>query len=145
MSRPIVVFDGDCGLCNGFVAWLIRHDPQARFLITGSDGPVGRAALAAMGLPSSIGDSTLVVATSTGPRLRSDAVAEVLSQLGWPWRAGAALAWLPRRARDRVYDAIARRRPRQPAEDAACGTPPPGLVKEWRARLATEQDVAALA
>ncbi|MFW2513371.1 thiol-disulfide oxidoreductase DCC family protein [Demequina sp. SO4-13] len=144
MSRPIVVFDGDCGLCNGFIAWLIRHDRDRRFLITGSDGPVGRAALGAMGLPPEIAASTLVVATCDGARLRSDAVAEVAAGLGWPWRAAASMRIVPRGLRDGVYRAIASRRPRRPAIDPSCGTPPPGLVGEWRARLATREDVAAL-
>lgn len=142
--RDIVIFDGDCGLCNGFVAWLIRHDPQARFLITGSAGEPGRAALDAMGLPYELADSTLVVATQHGPRIKSDAVATVLSKLGWPWRAGAALRWAPRPVRDGIYGAIAKRRPRSPAEDAACGTPPRELIEQWRSRLATMEDVAAL-
>ncbi len=143
--RPIVVFDGDCGLCNGFVAWLIRRDPQAHFLIAGSAGEVGRAALSAMGLPLEIAQSTLVIARPEGPALKSDASLTVAAGLTWPWRvlARAARA-VPRRARDRVYDAIAARRPRRPAEDAACGTPPPGLVDQWRARLASLEDVAAL-
>lgn len=144
MAHPIVIFDGDCGLCNGFVAWLIRRDRTAHFLIAGSAGDVGRAALDAMGLPHELADSTLVVATADGPRIKADAVAAVLSQLGWPWRAGAALRWFPRGLRDGVYGAIARRRPRAPAEDPACGTPPRELVEAWRARLATLDDVAAL-
>ena len=143
--RPIVVFDGDCGLCNGFVAWLIRHDARERFLIAGSAGEVGEAALTAMGLPAAVAASTLVIATPAGPRIRTDAVAEVLDGLPWPWRAGVALRWLPRALRDRAYDAVARRRPRRPAEDPSCGTPPPRLVTAWRARLATLEDVAALA
>ncbi|WP_084105411.1 thiol-disulfide oxidoreductase DCC family protein [Demequina sp. NBRC 110056] len=143
-SRPIVIFDGDCGLCNGFVAWLIRHDPGARFLIAGSAGEVGQATLDAMGLDRAVAESTLVVATADGPLARSDAVAGVLGELGWPWRAGAAMRAVPRAARDRVYDAIARRRPRRPAEDPACGTPPPELVRAWRAQLASVEDVAAL-
>ncbi|WP_061962494.1 thiol-disulfide oxidoreductase DCC family protein [Demequina flava] len=142
---PIVVFDGDCGLCNGFVAWLIRRDREARFLIAGSAGEVGRAALESMGLRQEIADSTLVVATADGPRTRADAVRTVLVGLGWPWRAGGAIVIVPRRVRDGVYDQIARRRPRRPAEDPACGTPPVGLVEQWRARLATVADVTALA
>ncbi|WP_062079143.1 thiol-disulfide oxidoreductase DCC family protein [Demequina globuliformis] len=143
-ARPVVVFDGDCGLCNGFVAWLIRHDPHGRFLIAGSAGEVGRSALAAMGLGSHVADSTLVVATVDGPRLRSDAVAEVAGGLGWPWRAATAMRVVPRGVRDSVYDQIAKRRPRREAEDSACGTPPPALARQWRARLATQHDVAAL-
>ena len=144
MTRPIVIFDGDCGLCNGFVAWLIRHDPGARYLIAGSAGDVGRSALDAMGLEHGVADSTLVVATVEGPRLCSDAVAAVLGGLGWPWRAGAAIRWVPRGLRDRLYDAIAQRRARRPAEDPSCGTPPRELVIAWRARLASHADVEAL-
>ncbi|MFW7413425.1 thiol-disulfide oxidoreductase DCC family protein [Demequina sp. SO4-18] len=142
--RPIVVFDGDCGLCNGFVAWLIRRDGDRRFLIAGSDGPVGRAALSAMGLPPEVAASTLVVATARGPQLRSDAVAAVAAGLGWPWRAAAAMRALPRGIRDTVYRFVAARRPRRPAEDPSCGTPPRALVDQWRARLATLDDVAEL-
>lgn len=144
MARPIVIFDGDCGLCNGFVAWLIRHDPHARFLIAGSAGEVGQAALDSMGLPRELAESTLVVATPRGPRIRSDAVAAVLGDLAWPWRAGAAMRWIPRGLRDGVYRAIATRRPRSPADDPACGTPPRALIDAWRERLATLDDVAAL-
>ncbi|WP_084038083.1 thiol-disulfide oxidoreductase DCC family protein [Demequina sp. NBRC 110053] len=143
-AAPIVIFDGDCGLCNGFVAWLIRHDPDGHFLITGSAGDVGAAALDAMGLERALAASTLAVATSSGPLVRTDAVAGVLRELGAPWRWGAAMTVAPRGLRDRVYDAIARRRPRRPAEYPACGTPPPALVRTWRERLATIQDVRAL-
>ncbi|GMA34428.1 thiol-disulfide oxidoreductase DCC family protein [Demequina litorisediminis] len=143
--RPVVVFDGDCGLCNGFVAWLIRHDPEATFLIAGSAGEAGQAALAAMGLPAQVAESTLVVATANGPALRSDAVLTVLAGLGRPWRAAAATGRaVPRAWRDRLYRFVAARRPRSAAEDAACGTPPAALVTAWRARLASADDVAAL-
>ncbi|WP_159449211.1 thiol-disulfide oxidoreductase DCC family protein [Demequina sp. NBRC 110055] len=143
--RPIVVFDGDCGLCNGFVAWLIRRDPDARFLIAGSAGEVGRAALTAMGLPHDVAQSTLVIALPEGPALKSDASLTVAAGLTRPWRALARVGFaVPRGVRDRAYDAIAARRPRRPAEDAACGTPPASLVTTWRERLATVADVTAL-
>lgn len=143
--RPIVVFDGDCGLCNGFVAWLIRRDGEEHFLIAGSAGEVGRAALDAMGLPREIAASSLVIAGPEGPLLRSDATLAVAGRLTWSWRILAAVARaVPRALRDRVYRFIAARRPRRPAEDAACGTPPPELVTAWRARLATMDDVLAL-
>ncbi len=143
--KAIVVFDGDCGLCNGFVAWLIRHDRDRRFLITGSNGDVGRAALEAMSVPTRIAASTLVVATVDGPRVRSDAVVTVAAGLPWPWRAAVSMRIIPLRLRNAVYNAIATRRPRRPAEDPACGTPPRALIAEWRARLATVDDVEALA
>lgn len=146
MSPPqaIVVFDGDCGLCNGFVAWLIRHDPGRRFLIAGSAGEPGRATLEAAGLPASIAASSLVVWDGRAAALRSDAVARVADGLPWPWRGAAAVRIVPRRIRDAAYDAVARRRPRSPAEDPACGSPPPALIREWRSRPASVEDARRL-
>ncbi|WP_161794244.1 thiol-disulfide oxidoreductase DCC family protein [Demequina sediminicola] len=142
--RPIVIFDGDCGLCNGFVAWLIRHDPHEQFTITGSAGDVGRAALAAMGLPQDIAASTLVIATAQGPLTQSDAVLGVARRLGWPWKVLGAGAIVPRTWRNGLYNSVAARRSRRPAEDSACGTPPPDLVRSWRRRLATFDNVKQL-
>ncbi len=135
-----MVFDGECALCNGFVAWLVRHDRRAHFLIAGSAGDVGRAVVAAAGLDQSITASTLLVWDGTA-HLRSDAIVAVARGLPWPWRAGVGLRWVPRRFRDGAYRFVAARRPRMAAEDPSCGVPPPALVAQWRARLATLDDV----
>ena len=139
-SSPIVVFDGECGLCNGFVAWLVRHDGGARFLLAGSAGEVGKAVVERAGLDAAITQSTLLVWDGTA-HLRSDAIVAVARGLPWPWRAAAALRWVPRPLRDGAYRWVAARRPRVEAEDPACGVPPAALVNVWRSRLATLADV----
>jgi len=141
VAHPIVVFDGECALCNGFVAWLVRHDRAAVFLIAGSDGDVGRAVIAASGLPSAIGATTIVVWDGKNARVKSDAISHVASRLPWPWRAASGMRVVPRWIRDGVYDQVAKRRPRMHADDPACGVPPPELVREWKTRLATPEDV----
>lgn len=144
MAHAVVVFDGECALCNGFVAWLVVRDRAGTFLIAGSAGEAGGAALDAAGLPRSLAASTLVVWDGHKAFTRSDAVAAVASGLPWPWRAGAVVRWVPRIVRDGVYDFVAARRPKQAAEDAACGVPPAHLINVWRSRLATVDSVAAL-
>ncbi len=141
--RALVIFDGECALCNGFVAWLIRHDRHASFLIAGSAGEVGRAALSAAGLEDAIAASTLVVWDGRA-YLRSDAVARVAAGLPWPWRSAMLTTVVPRPWRDAVYNVVAARRPRVEAEDPACGVPPRTLVDAWRERLASLADVEAL-
>jgi len=141
MTQPIVVFDGECALCNGFVAWLIRHDKRAQFLIAGSSGEVGRAVVAAAGLEGTVVASTIVVWDGSRGLVRSDAVLAILRRLGWPWRAAVIARPIPRSWRDSVYATIAKRRARLEAEEPECGVPPAELVKEWRARLATMADV----
>jgi len=146
----IVVFDGECGLCNGFVAWLIRRDRAGKYLLAGSAGDVGREVIRQAGLPADIGASTIVLwrgfdADASGNKppvlMRSDAVIEILTGLPLPWRLARAGRIVPRSWRDRVYAAIAARRPRIDAEDPACGVPPPALVTRWRQRLATVNDI----
>ncbi|WP_062211720.1 thiol-disulfide oxidoreductase DCC family protein [Demequina oxidasica] len=160
MAR-IVVFDGECGLCNGFVSWLVRHDRGGAFLLAGSAGEVGRETIRRAGLPADIGASTTVlwdsgsspdnaagndggaVPGNAGHVLtKSDAVIAILRGLGWPWRAATLARIVPRSWRDRVYDAVAARRSRVNAEDPACGVPPRELVTLWKSRLATLDDLA---
>lgn len=141
-THPIVVFDGECGLCNGFVAWLIRHDAQGRFLIAGSAGDVGRAVVQRAGLPPDITQSTLLVWDGTA-HLQSDAVVTVARGLPWPWRAATAMRAIPASWRDAVYRFVAARRPRVEADDPSCGAPPADLVARWRSRLASADDVVA--
>lgn len=141
MSAPIVVFDGECGLCNGFVAWLVRRDGRGRFLLAGSAGPVGAAVMHAAGLPQELTASTIVLWDGERARLRSDAVLAIAAGLPWPWRALAAGRLVPRAVRDTLYRFIAARRPRVEADDPACGVPPPALVDRWRSRLATTADI----
>ena len=145
MTHPIVVFDGECALCNGFVSWLIRHDGKGVFRIAGSAGDIGRAAITAGGMDPDVAQSTIVLVDASGARIRSDAVLAILSGLGWPWRAAGIARLVPRPWRDAVYAARARRRARMEVDDVACGAPPPELVATWRARLATASDVSALA
>ncbi len=139
--RAIVVFDGECGLCNGFVAWLIRHDAAGQFLIAGSAGQVGQALVARAGLEPEITESTLLVWDGKA-HLRSDAVVAVARGLPWPWRAAAAMRWVPLAWRDGIYGLIAARWPRVEADDPSCGVPPTELVERWRAKLATLDDFA---
>jgi predicted DCC family thiol-disulfide oxidoreductase YuxK len=141
--RPIVVFDGECGLCNGFVAWLVRHDKHAVHLLAGSAGEVGRAVIDAAGLPREISESTMILWDGSRARIQSDAVLGVLAGLGWPWKGAAAGLLVPRSIRNAVYRWRAERRNRILAEDPACGVPPADLVATWRSRLAALEDVTA--
>lgn len=138
--RPIVVFDGECGLCNGFVAWLITHDRHARFLIAGSAGDVGKAVVARAGLPTETTRSTLLVWDGTA-HTQSAAVVAVARGLPWPWKAAATIWCVPAPWRDAAYRFIAARRPRVDADDPACGVPPPALATLWRSRLASLADI----
>ena len=119
-AHTVVFFDGVCGLCNGFVDFLVQHD-HARVL---RYAPLqGTTAAQFDRLPRTL-DSVVVV---DGDRVlvKSDAALTVLSRLGGVWRLCAAARVIPRVVRDAVYDTIARNRYAWFGRRAACRVPEP--------------------
>lgn len=121
---PIIVFDGVCVLCNGWVRFLLRHDRHARFRFAAMQTDAGRALLARHGLDADDPASFLLIDEGRA-FTDTDAIARVLSALGMPWTAAAALVRIaPRTIRDRAYRIIARHRYRLFGRHAACALPP---------------------
>jgi predicted DCC family thiol-disulfide oxidoreductase YuxK len=121
---PVIVFDGVCVLCNGWVRFLLRRDRQARFRFAAMQTGAGRTLLAAHGLDPADPASFLLV---DGARAwtDTDAIIRVLASLGAPWRAVAMLLRrVPSPARDAAYRLVARNRYRLFGRHAQCALPP---------------------
>src|SRR3546814_18802459 len=92
-DEAIVVFDGVCALCSGWVRFLLRHDHARRFRFAAMQDDAGRRLLAGHGLDPDDPMSFLLLDAS-GARTDSDAIIAVLIRIG-----GALLAAHPPRAR----------------------------------------------
>jgi predicted DCC family thiol-disulfide oxidoreductase YuxK len=123
----LVLFDGTCGLCSRAVRLVLRRDRRGRFRFAPLQGPTAGALLARHGLDPADLDSVRVVADHGGPEerilSRSAAVLHVLGALGLPWSLGRALALLPARWRDALYDRVAAGRYRWFGRSQACLVP----------------------
>ncbi len=119
----VVVFDGVCVLCSGWVHFLLRHDQRGRYRFAAMQTPAGRALLQAHGLDPDDPLSLLLV-QGDHARRDSDAVIAVLTGLGGPWRLAGALRLLPRPLRDVGYRWLARNRYRWFGRREACLLPP---------------------
>lgn len=111
VQGPIIVFDGQCVLCNGSVRFVLKHDRNGRYRFAASQGAGGSALLVANGLDPDDPASFLLLQPD-GAWTNSDAVIRVLQGFGGPWKACALLRWLPRRVRDKIYRVVARNRKR---------------------------------
>lgn len=135
--HPVLLFDGECGLCNRVVRLLLRIDRHGRLRFASLQGPAAQAYLRAHGLPTA-DFSTLVYVPDwekrDGPdfRLRTDGVVAALRACGGggAW-LGAMLALVPTPCRDAGYRVVARWRHRVFGPWRACPLPKP----EWRARF----------
>jgi len=107
-KHDIVFYDGECGLCQGFVRFLLLCDREGRrFLFSPLQGRLitqllDPATLAAL-------PDTLVMRSADGRvRIQSEAVLGALDRLGGFWRLVAILGRIaPRRVRDIVYAWVA--------------------------------------
>lgn len=122
-AHPIIVFDGVCVLCNGWVGFLLRHDRQRRYRFAAMQTVLGRGLLAAHGLDPEDPVSFLLVENGR-PRSDTDAIIHVVDGLGGPWRLVNVARLLPRPLRDRLYRTLARNRYRWFGRHEACMLPP---------------------
>lgn len=129
-EAPVIVFDGVCVLCSGWVDFVLRHDRDGRFRLAAMQGHHGRELLQAHGLCADDPASLLLVQNGNG-YTDTAAIIRALSQLGGVWPIAATLLRLvPRVLRDWAYRWIARHRYRLFGRRATCRLPDP--AQAWR-------------
>lgn len=137
-EKPILFFDGVCGLCNRFVDLMLRVDSKDRFRYAPLQGETARRML---GLDEEAGDHEPGAPQADGlqagaPRSfvflekdrhfdQSNAVLHALMRLGGAWRLVAVLYVFPRPLRDFVYRIVARNRYRWFGKRDVCRVPTP--------------------
>lgn len=120
--QPLIVFDGVCVLCSGFVRLVVRLDRQSRFRFATAQSPLGEALFRKHGLRTDSYETNLVLVDGLA-FTKLDSFVAVMSELGWPWRAAKALLLLPRPLRDWLYERIARNRYALFGRKDSCGIP----------------------
>jgi predicted DCC family thiol-disulfide oxidoreductase YuxK len=125
-------YDGDCGLCHGAVAFLVRRDAAERLHFAPIGGPLFRQKIS-LQLQRGLPESLLLLTPGSRLLVRSDAVLGALACLGGTWAPVAkALDWVPRPLRDAGYDLIAAVRKRLfPAPQGSCPRLPPDLLRRF--------------
>ncbi|RQH00920.1 thiol-disulfide oxidoreductase DCC family protein [Natrarchaeobius oligotrophus] len=105
----VVLFDGVCNLCTGFVQFLIPRDPEGTFYFASLQSDVGERLREEHGLSSDELDS-IVLIDGDDAYVKSSAVIRIASLLGGVYALARPLGVLPRRLRDWGYDVVAANR-----------------------------------
>lgn len=122
MMHSIIVFDGVCVLCNGWVRFLLSQDTSNRFKFASMQSDVGRALLAENGLDPDDPVSFLLLEAGR-PYSDSNAIIRVLQSLGGVWSLAGMFKVIPNALRDRAYRAVARNRYRLFGKHDVCLVP----------------------
>ena len=128
--HPLIVFDGVCVLCSGFVRMVVRLDRKSRFRFATAQSPFGEALFKKHGLRTNSYETNLVLVDGAA-FTQLDSFVAVMAELGWPWRAAKALLLLPRPLRNWLYDRIAKNRYALFGRKDICGIPPAELRERF--------------
>lgn len=127
MQRPdpgarVIVFDGICHVCSGWVRFLSRHRIDPPFQLIPMQSAAGKALLVEYGIDPE--DPATFLVLDQGERFtESDASIHVISALGGPWRVFNVARIVPRRWRDALYQILARNRYRWFGRRSVCFLP----------------------
>jgi predicted DCC family thiol-disulfide oxidoreductase YuxK len=123
MDKPIIFFDGVCGMCNTFVDIILRADKAGTFLFAPLQGPTAARLLPP--LPDDPREWSMIYLDERGAHDQSDASLEVYKRLGGAWKLLGAATIVPRALRTPVYRLIARSRYRLFGKRDVCRIPTP--------------------
>ncbi len=126
ITPSVILFDGVCNLCNGFVQFVIQRDPDAHFHFAALQSEAGQALLKEHDLSTDRID-TVVLVENGKAYLRSDAALRVAGGLGGLWSMTQIFFIIPRSIRNLIYDFVAARRYRWFGEKDQCMIPTPEL------------------
>jgi predicted DCC family thiol-disulfide oxidoreductase YuxK len=124
--QPVLLFDGECNLCNGTVQFIIKNDPTGKFRFAALQSAFGQDFLVKNQLKTTDFDTVILV---EGDQffIKSDAVLRGAKILGG-WRSLLQVFYIvPRPIRNVVYDFVARNRYRWFGKQNECWLPTPDL------------------
>lgn len=130
IPNAILLFDGVCNLCNGFVQFVLLRDPQSHFQFASLQSDFGQQKMAEFGLDSTLLDSVILVENGQA-YTHSDVPLRVVQKLPGLWAILYIFVVIPKFIRDPIYNWIARNRYRWFGKRESCMLPRP----EWKDRF----------
>jgi predicted DCC family thiol-disulfide oxidoreductase YuxK len=130
LNHSVILFDGVCNLCNGFVQFTIERDKDQYFKFASLQSDTAKEILASFGLDNQ-SLSTVILVENGQYYTKSTAGLTIISRFGGLWSLAKVLLILPKFIRDVVYDFIARNRYKWFGEKESCWIPTPELKKRF--------------
>ena len=127
---PVIIFDGICNLCCGWVQYLIRRDKTMKFRFVSFQSETGQKLLNQVHENDNMNESIIYLKENKSFR-ESSAVLEILTDIGGVWKLIAVLKLIPKPIRNKLYQLIAKKRYRYFGKRATCLLPTPVNKKRF--------------
>jgi predicted DCC family thiol-disulfide oxidoreductase YuxK len=130
--QPLVLYDGECGLCDRTVQFLLKHDSAGHLKYAALQSELGKRVMTAHGLDAEYRDSVLLLDDDRLYKATA-AVVRMTRYLDRPWRWMYAGRVVPPLLVDPFYKLVAATRFKIFGRVDACALPPPEIRKRFLA------------
>src|SRR5579872_2006210 len=121
-NTRVVVFDGICHVCSGWVRFMERHRIEPPFELIPMQSDAGKALLVAHGIDAD-DPATFLVLDRGEEFTESDGAIHVIAALGGAWSLFKAARVVPKPWRDSLYRLLARNRYKWFGQRSTCYLP----------------------
>jgi len=126
----IILFDGICNLCSGFVQFVLKNEKQKNILFGSLQSKVAQIILRENGLKSNT-MNTIIFIENEKVFTKSKAVLKIMDHMKYPWKSMVILNIVPAKISDLIYDLISNHRYRILGKKDSCWMP----TQELKARF----------
>ncbi|PIB23779.1 thiol-disulfide oxidoreductase [Maribacter sp. 4U21] len=130
-NKKIILFDGICNLCNGFIQFVIKRDTADTFRYASLQSEIGQKLVSERGIDTARIDSVVLIEPGVAYYIKSDAALQIGSHLKGFRTISRILYLIPSGLRNIIYDLIARYRYAWFGKKDACMIPTPELQSKF--------------
>ena len=130
-DKKIILFDGVCNLCNGFVQFVIKHDKADIFRYASLQSDIGQRLTEERKIDTKTIDSVILIAPGIAYYVKSDAALQIGKHLKGYRTISSVVNLIPKGLRNIVYDIIARNRYKWYGKKDQCMIPTPELKAKF--------------
>lgn len=109
-DKHIVFFDGDCGVCNFWVQWILERDRKDQFMFASLQSDFGQKFLSERGLETKVFNTLYLWKPGKYYLTKSRAVLKIADILGGIYKLSAVGKIFPVFLSDKAYDLVSRNR-----------------------------------
>ncbi len=119
IDKSIIIFDGQCNLCNGVVGWLVQFAPKDLFHFIAFQSMKGQNFLIEHRFPTE-NLETVILIDKKGIHTHSDGFLRIVSKIPKWKQVSALLAFIPKIFRDGIYNIASRNRVKWFGQSQSC-------------------------
>jgi len=131
MQHAVILFDGVCNLCNGFVQFVIKYDSTKNFKFAALQSKAGKSLLSEFYPDTDKLPDSVVLIEDQKIYYKSEAALKILAKLKPPFKYLAYFKYFPLWLRDPVYDFVAGNRYAWFGKKDSCMVPEPDLQSRF--------------